>query len=71
MSETLALPSEMVELLSENPLSGDKDKSEDFMKTYLERYYEFQKGYQYCSPTILKQLNRQLSMAKSIRKIPC
>ena len=44
--ETLALPSEMVELLSKNPLSGHKDKSEEFMKTYLERYYEFQKGYQ-------------------------
>ena len=44
--DTLALPSEMVELLSENPLSGHKEQSEEFMKAYLERYYEFQHAYQ-------------------------
>jgi len=44
--ETLALPSEMVERLAKNPLSDHKDKSEDFMKAYLERYYEFQQAYQ-------------------------
>lgn len=44
--DTLVFPSEMAEKLIENPLTDNQEQSEVFIKSYLERYYEFQHGYQ-------------------------